>query len=69
MPIRKINMGMVGGGPGSFIGRIHVDSALLDGQIDDMVRVGEVSCASHFNISIITQGVIRAHSGEGDYVD
>ncbi len=27
-------MGMVGGGPGSFIGRIHVNSALLDGHIN-----------------------------------
>jgi predicted dehydrogenase len=34
MPIRKINMGMVGGGPGSFIGRIHVNSSLLDGHIN-----------------------------------
>jgi len=34
MPARKINMGMVGGGPGSFIGRIHVNSALIDGQIN-----------------------------------
>jgi len=34
MPVRKINMGMVGGGPGSFIGKIHVNAALLDGQIN-----------------------------------
>ena len=33
MTVRKINMGMVGGGPGSFIGKIHVSSALLDGHI------------------------------------
>jgi predicted dehydrogenase len=31
---RKINMGMVGGGPGSFIGRVHYMAAILDGQID-----------------------------------
>ena len=34
MPKRKINMGMVGGGPGSFIGRIHVTSAPMDGHIN-----------------------------------
>jgi predicted dehydrogenase len=34
MATRKINMGMVGGGPGSFIGKIHVSSALLDGHIN-----------------------------------
>lgn len=34
MKKRKINMGMVGGGPGSFIGRIHFNAAMLDGQID-----------------------------------
>ena len=34
MAARKINMGMVGGGPGSFIGRIHVTSALMDGHIN-----------------------------------
>lgn len=31
---RKINMGMVGGGPGSFIGIIHFNGAVLDGQIE-----------------------------------
>ncbi|MCK5135880.1 MAG: Gfo/Idh/MocA family oxidoreductase [Bacteroidales bacterium] len=34
MANRKINMGMVGGGPGSFIGRVHYMAAILDGQID-----------------------------------
>jgi predicted dehydrogenase len=34
MAKRKINMGMVGGGPGSFIGRVHYMAAILDGQID-----------------------------------
>ncbi len=34
MTKRKINMGMVGGGPGSFIGRIHFNGAVLDGQIE-----------------------------------
>ncbi len=34
MAERKINMGMVGGGPGSFIGRIHFNGAVLDGRID-----------------------------------
>ena len=27
-------MGMIGGGPGSFIGRVHYMAALLDGQIE-----------------------------------
>jgi predicted dehydrogenase len=31
---RKINMGMAGGGPGSFIGIVHFNGAVLDGQID-----------------------------------
>lgn len=31
---RKIRMGMVGGGPGSFIGKIHFNAAMLDGQIE-----------------------------------
>jgi predicted dehydrogenase len=34
MAKRKIRMGMVGGGPGSFIGDVHKKSALLDGQIE-----------------------------------
>lgn len=34
MAKRKIHMGMVGGGPGSFIGRVHYMAAILDGQID-----------------------------------
>ncbi len=34
MAHRKLNMGMVGGGPGSFIGRVHYMAAILDGQID-----------------------------------
>ncbi len=34
MAKRKINMGMVGGGPGSFIGRVHHMAAMLDGQIE-----------------------------------
>ncbi len=34
MAKRKINMGMVGGGPGSFIGRVHFMAAILDGQIE-----------------------------------
>jgi predicted dehydrogenase len=33
MQKRKINMGMVGGGPGSFIGIVHYNAAVLDGQI------------------------------------
>ncbi len=33
MAKRKINMGMVGGGPGSFIGHVHYMAAVLDGQI------------------------------------
>lgn len=31
---RKIKMGMVGGGPGSFIGIVHFNGAVLDGQIE-----------------------------------
>jgi predicted dehydrogenase len=34
MAKRKLLMGMVGGGPGSFIGRVHYMAAILDGQID-----------------------------------
>lgn len=34
MAQRKIRMGMVGGGPGSFIGIIHFNGAVLDGQIE-----------------------------------
>ncbi len=34
MANRKMNMGMVGGGPGSFIGRVHFMAAILDGQIE-----------------------------------
>lgn len=34
IPIRKIKLGMVGGGPGSFIGKIHAKAAQLDGQIE-----------------------------------
>jgi predicted dehydrogenase len=34
MAKRKINMGMVGGGPGSLIGAVHVKAAQFDGQIE-----------------------------------
>ncbi len=34
MTKRKVRMGMVGGGPGSFIGEVHIKSAQLDGQIE-----------------------------------
>jgi predicted dehydrogenase len=32
--LRKLNMGMVGGGPGAFVGGIHRMAARLDGEID-----------------------------------
>ena len=31
---RKLRMGMVGGGPGAFIGAVHRQAARLDGQIE-----------------------------------
>ena len=31
---RKIRMGMVGGGPGAFIGAVHRIAARLDGEIE-----------------------------------
>ncbi len=34
MTDRKLRMGMIGGGPGSFIGAIHYKAAMLDGLID-----------------------------------
>ncbi len=34
MSHRKLRMGMIGGGPGSFIGAIHRIAAIMDGQID-----------------------------------
>lgn len=34
MPNRKLRMGMVGGGPGAFIGAVHRIAAALDGQIE-----------------------------------
>lgn len=33
-PIRRLRMGMVGGGPGAFIGPVHCKAAQLDGQIE-----------------------------------
>ena len=32
--VRKLRMGMVGGGPGAFIGPVHRIAAELDGKID-----------------------------------
>jgi predicted dehydrogenase len=32
--MRKIRMGLIGGGPGSFIGRIHRIAAAMDGEIE-----------------------------------
>jgi len=43
---RKINMGMVGGGPGSFIGKIHVNAAQLDGQIELVCGAFDVNPAN-----------------------
>ncbi len=34
MANRKLRMGMIGGGPGSFIGAIHRMAANLDGEIE-----------------------------------
>ena len=31
---RKLRMGMVGGGPGAFIGEVHRKAARMDGQIE-----------------------------------
>jgi predicted dehydrogenase len=31
---RKLRMGMVGGGPGAFIGAVHRIAAVLDGQVE-----------------------------------
>ena len=31
---RKLNMGMVGGGPGAFIGEVHRKAARMDGGVD-----------------------------------
>lgn len=31
---RKLKMGMVGGGPGAFIGEVHRKAARMDGKID-----------------------------------
>ena len=46
MAKRKLNMGMVGGGPGSFIGRVHYMAAILDGQIDLVCGTFSKSLAS-----------------------
>ena len=32
--MRRLRMGMIGGGPGSFIGAVHRIAAQLDGQIE-----------------------------------
>lgn len=34
MPDRKLKMGMIGGGPGAFIGAIHLKAAIMDSQIE-----------------------------------
>jgi hypothetical protein len=34
MTMRKLRMGMVGGGPGSFIGDVHVKAAQFDGCVE-----------------------------------
>ena len=46
MATRKINMGMVGGGPGSFIGKIHARAAQLDGQIELVCGAFDVNPAN-----------------------
>ena len=38
---RKLRMGMVGGGPGAFIGEVHRKAALMDGQIESDTLQGE----------------------------
>ena len=32
--MRKLRMGMIGGGPGAFIGAIHRTAATMDGEIE-----------------------------------
>ncbi|MBT59402.1 MAG: oxidoreductase [Acidiferrobacteraceae bacterium] len=32
--VRKLNMGLIGGGPGAFIGDVHRKAAILDGRVD-----------------------------------
>jgi predicted dehydrogenase len=34
MPSRKLKMGMIGGGPGAFIGAVHRIAANMDGEIE-----------------------------------
>ena len=50
MPLnRKLRYGMVGGGPGAFIGAVHRQAAALDGEIELvaglLLRRGEVAPA------------------------
>jgi len=33
-PMKKLRMGMIGGGPGAFIGAVHRTAACLDGEIE-----------------------------------
>jgi predicted dehydrogenase len=33
-PVKKLRMGMIGGGPGAFIGAVHRTAACLDGEIE-----------------------------------
>ena len=34
MVLRKLRMGMIGGGPGAFIGAVHRIAANMDGEIE-----------------------------------
>jgi len=34
VPMKKLRMGMIGGGPGAFIGAVHRTAACLDGEIE-----------------------------------
>jgi predicted dehydrogenase len=54
---RKLRMGMIGGGPDSFIGAVHRRAAALDGEIDlvsgafssDAAKSKEAGDALHLN--------------------
>ena len=56
---RKIRMGMVGGGQGSFIGAVHRIAANLDGQIELVWRIHWLPDNLYFYRIIVFTHLIR----------
>lgn len=63
--MKKLRMGLIGGGPGAFIGRVHYMAAILDGQIE--LVCGAFSSNPEISKSSGTDFGVAPHRSYGTY--